>query len=480
MDRSLRERHPIVSTRMEKNAMASTALSRITTAQEAFNPKVMSFPGVFATGIGFKRVAGVTSDVMAICIHVVKKRPLSELPIDERIPDTIDGFPTDVVEGQPPSLCGDDGKYRPLKGGIEIGVRFKYGTAGCMVKTKPDKNGKTLICALSNAHVLDEKDTRTFQPAIYVVGDRIGNTLKSTTNSLVDCAMTDLTYWDDSGIGVIAGIGQVRGTRVLEGPGVRVMKRGARTLLTVGTVSNINLTVQYPNGTWMTKQILIDYDDGDFADSGDSGSVIVDFDNNVIGLLWGISSNGTANRGVASPIGYVLAELDVDLVTVSDASEIERPRRATPLERIAPLFSLNARGQQIWRTFAQGDWELSRLIERTPQLYAMWLSLPQEEVLEALFEGAADPDSAIPAKVGALDTAELLYSLRNMLSKYVESRSARRQLDDLYLDIIQNIGNSWRTALGDADRSPASRSLPGGNGGAAARRGHVAGPRGHA
>jgi hypothetical protein len=74
---------------------------------------------VHATSIGTKLVAGKTTDTFAITIHVTKKKPLNDVPLGERIPKELEGFPTDVIEHDLPAPCKDEGRYRPVLGGIQ-------------------------------------------------------------------------------------------------------------------------------------------------------------------------------------------------------------------------------------------------------------------------------------------------------------------------------------------------------------------------
>jgi Equine arteritis virus serine endopeptidase S32 len=52
---------------------------------------------------------------------------------------------------------------------------------------------------------------------------------------------------------------------------------------------------------------------GVMGDYGDSGSAVVDPDNRVVGLH--VAGNTAGTAAFASPIGKVLDELDVDLIT---------------------------------------------------------------------------------------------------------------------------------------------------------------------
>ena len=51
-------------------------------------------PGVAGIDIGYKTVEGEKTDTLAIVVYVAEKR---DVPPDERIPQEIQGIPTDVV-----------------------------------------------------------------------------------------------------------------------------------------------------------------------------------------------------------------------------------------------------------------------------------------------------------------------------------------------------------------------------------------------
>ena len=102
----------------------------------------------------------------------------------------------------------------------------------------------------------------------------------------------------------ILEIGKLKGKAVAV-LGETVRKRGASTGVTTGTISDVAF-----DGT----QILIapNAPATKFADFGDSGSVVVDSNDNVIGLLWAVNRNGRTD-GVANPIDPVLTALNIKL-----------------------------------------------------------------------------------------------------------------------------------------------------------------------
>ena len=115
----------------------------------------------------------------------------------------------------------------------------------------------------------------------------------------------------------IVEIGHVKG-KTTAAIGMAVRKRGRTTGLTYGTVTSVDQTsINYGDGlgTHMLKnQIRLDGRHAatrSFSDHGDSGSVVVDADNKVVGLLFAGNTAGTVS--FANPIQSVLDELNVDL-----------------------------------------------------------------------------------------------------------------------------------------------------------------------
>jgi hypothetical protein len=120
----------------------------------------------------------------------------------------------------------------------------------------------------------------------------------------------------------IVDIGVVNGTALpVENEAVR--KRGRTTELTYGFVDDISLTVTIDYGAGigsvtLTNQIGIEVDSSQsdqFGNSGDSGSVVVNQNNEVIGLYFAGTSDGSF--GVANPIDSVFSSLDVRLCEVA-------------------------------------------------------------------------------------------------------------------------------------------------------------------
>src|SRR5262249_6987110 len=127
------------------------AIPEIVALKERHEEKFLKLPGVTATDVGFKYVAGRRTPEIAIRVMVEQKK--KTVPKDEKIPEEIDGVKTDVIERKyflhqlsnrkrldDISLMADTGTYDPVRGGISIGPcravgGFVYvGTLGAIVK----------------------------------------------------------------------------------------------------------------------------------------------------------------------------------------------------------------------------------------------------------------------------------------------------------------------------------------------------------
>ena len=131
---------------------------------------------IVGVGYGFKTVNGKSTSDRTIVFTVIRKKPLSEIPEEERIPSeiTIDGetFSTDVIEGTitpfaygycDPSFYNWQGTppsnrntHRPLMGGISVTNHTALGNyVGTMGFIAVDNDTNTLV-GVSNNHVLSD------------------------------------------------------------------------------------------------------------------------------------------------------------------------------------------------------------------------------------------------------------------------------------------------------------------------------------
>ncbi|MDD1639597.1 MAG: S1 family peptidase [Methanomicrobiales archaeon] len=309
---------------------------------------------VVAAGIGYKTVGGKRTDELSIVCSVVKKVPEALLATDDLVPGEIRGIPTDVVEtGILRAQLERTDRWRPAPGGVSIGhPSVTAGTLGCLVR----KNGETLI--LSNNHVMAAENAAAIgdpilQPGPYDggsdPGDRIGVLeefvpIRFLSTEPSDCTVARtvavlanaLAYLLGSGTRLLAVRLQEEENRVdaalarpvnpadlseeiLElgtiraigsaGLGTPVRKSGRTTGLTSDEILQVDVTADITYGAGRTARFTDQIMAGAMSGGGDSGSAVLDAENNLVGLLFAGSDTTT----VINPIGHVVDALGIRL-----------------------------------------------------------------------------------------------------------------------------------------------------------------------
>jgi hypothetical protein len=334
-------------------------------------------PDVTAVGLGGRERAGRPTGEIVIKVFVKRKKPAAEVPPDQLIPASFEGVPTDVVEmgpmvphldevpgaHHPEDMPGDNTHTNPLEGGMLLGCRApdhhgKTGTLGCLARDKADG---TAVYALTNQHVVADSEgkislsrpflrlDKTPDPGLDSF-DPLGYTAAATRDQTIDAALLRI----DAGfewLPKIKQIGFVRGTHEVDLAesvtlAYRVRKFGARTGLTGGIV--IAIAVERVNvfDVYLKFDMIIrpnrpaaphENDSAYFSYFGDSGSVVVNDDDEIVGLLWGgekFEGNKPAYHAGVTPISFVLDHfrhkfgLDVEVASApdpnaTDASELK-------------------------------------------------------------------------------------------------------------------------------------------------------------
>lgn len=317
-----------------------------TTDVVAFSSAISADPNtnVVGIGIGEKVSDGKPLGVLAVKIFVRSKVPLSSLTAREKLPESIDGLPTDVEEtglilplakkkaatkpAPLPAMPNPRQKSRPTQPGCSVGFRLAAppafrmaGTFGALVTHQ----GKP--CVLSNNHVLAHEnqlplESSIFQPGLLDGGkpktDEIARLskfipLRTQGSNDVDAALAELTApanatRDVLFIGPPAGMGQAAMDQI-------VHKFGRTTSYTVGRVVSVDtdISVAYGIGNLVfADQIVIRSLGSDsFSKAGDSGSLILTRPGNQgVGLLFA----GSASHTIANHLDKVLASLDAQLM----------------------------------------------------------------------------------------------------------------------------------------------------------------------
>lgn len=316
-----------------------------------------SSDNVVGVGRGFKIKDGKHTDKPAVIVLVKKKLPESDLRRGEKIPPKIYDIDTDVIEVGDLRLLNRTEYVRPAPPGVSIGhYKISAGTFGAVVKDRRTK--KPLI--LSNNHVLanssDGQDGRCkigdpiYQPGPYdggtekqIIGylerfvpilreyalsscpkaaalERVSNNFiqmfrphyrmslfkKTSVDNIVDAALARPVS-EDLITSEILGLGRVKGVKEAES-GMKLVKSGRTTSINNAVVKAEAATLKINMGdneeVVFTDQIVT----SPMANPGDSGSLVLDENNNAVGLLFA----GSASSTIVNRIQNVMDLLDVE------------------------------------------------------------------------------------------------------------------------------------------------------------------------
>ena len=350
-------------------------------------------PGKYTVGVGLKQSGGEFSDQVALFVYVSEKRPAREVPEAELVPPEFGGYVTDVVEHRP-TLASDEAPYDPLRGGIQISrentpvISGPRGTLGAIVRSRQDGRQLLLTCA----HVVESRNLRIYQPQQGLPGATVVGTALDLRDEgspvIVDCAVIE----PNSTRGIqktVEGIGPVKGVSTALPPlGEVVKKRGARTLLTEGFVA------RYVPGAGGAVVSALEISGAVplvslFAGKGDSGSVLLNTSDQVIGLLYGIPNEdlgtGLSSRGFAMPILRVQDSLQVDVAVAPGVLSI------TPTSAVETIETLG-------RVVIEG-WGF----DESPQVFfdqvpaAVWSATPTRLAVQVPFHF---PGTVVDVSVG--------------------------------------------------------------------------------
>ncbi|MFD5827656.1 hypothetical protein [Lentzea sp. NPDC060358] len=299
----------------------------------------LSRPGVIGVDIGEKVTGGMPTGRAAIVVYVCAKGPGHP----RQIPVEVGGVPTDVVAETivlhramvtraAETVAAE--RHPVLRGGIGIGPARSFR----VVPPEVEKAGEYVIAGTLGAFVVTRAEPRTvlglttFHVGCVDDSWSVGDEFLHPSRVDGGVAGADLVAVLDraalagsvaaAGLRVVArpwraevvDIGALTGTAEAE-VGSTVRKRGRTTELTHGVITSTDATVRLDFGGGIGVRTLRDqirvYSAERFGDHGDSGAVLVDADNRVVGLYVA----GSGPTGFANPVAAVLRQLDVELLT---------------------------------------------------------------------------------------------------------------------------------------------------------------------
>jgi hypothetical protein len=211
----------------------------------------------------------------------------------------------------------------PYNESLIVNSKGVPGTLGCIAYS----NDLKMHVFLTNYHVLFGKHAKAGedvwllndkeeQEKFYLIGrslvGKIGIFKMGDQHAFIDCALG--IFSDDAFLR--AFIIQKRNINIKGTAeakiGEHVTKTGGTTKFTTGIITNTNYhDVCNINGKiyQACNQILIKpANTKKFSDKGDSGSVVLNSRNEIVGLLWCVNENG---EGIACPIEFVMKQLNI-------------------------------------------------------------------------------------------------------------------------------------------------------------------------
>lgn len=343
--------------------------------------RLLKLPQVTAVGLGPRMRGRHFTGEIAIKVFVREKRPLDEIPEAQRIPPQIDGVPTDVEqsgelrlaespeeqeEREDPlaTLLPDRRRLMPLRGGMSVAAQGKqgHGTIGCLLQ---DRTDPTAVYALTNHHVVSPDGTSSRSRVVSYPSARdsqgynifdddpanaLGIVAETLDESILDAAIVRIrprVEW----LPRIAQIGYVRGRYDLTLSDVKngdykVRKRGITSRVTNGVIACIkgeclSLTTTVDKRIRKNNIFVRPTDpppDDRFIRDGDSGSVLVNESNQVVGLMYAsdLIVGATFGFGIGFPIDTLFrllkdrCGLDLEVAVARSA----QPTRSTELRTV--------------------------------------------------------------------------------------------------------------------------------------------------
>lgn len=475
--------------------------------------RLLAYPNVTDVSIGLRMKAGVFTSEQVIVVFVSRKIPVDRLPKEALLPNEVAGLPIDVQTELDPSLLTisegtspDRTRTRPLQPGLAIATSSApdaLGSLGCFATRNSDQK-KVLV---SNYHILfrnrdlvvEESENRVYQPLV----ERHNQiaTVPEGTGSVggsLDCAFAIL---NEEGsccccTSTIPHENKVGDTRLV---GVataqvdqKVFKTGARTGSTVGKVVNVDKdisgSVDYSefflpagdtfNFSNLIRVVFWDEENEEidlsrpFTQGGDSGSIIYNENNEIIGLHFlsyfdpdtdrhfsfachvelvenslGLTIPGTRNYTSAAPgaLPPSLAAIDdpatSDNVLIAGTSDPGQADLHHWWQQIEPQLSRIESGKKALALFKLHSYEIMRLINHTREVTVTWHRGKGPSFVAAIARSIRHEDYQIPRAIDGVSATDLTSRMAFVLKKYgsAELQEAIETYLPLFLQVVEEL-----------------------------------------
>jgi hypothetical protein len=458
---------------------------------------LLSLPNVLHVSVGLKQSGGRLSDQLCVRVYVNEKKPLAELRPEDTVPLKVQGVPTDVNVVGAFEFSEDNTRYRPIKGGIQItnriidlneagnGTQISRGTLGCIAIDTTDNSP----VILSTWHVLYGENGRNgdkvYQPPPTSVPptsladlplrpndntDKIAVLRRSSISSSVDGAIAAI---DVSSCCHCCGIhfsNEINGLSSANRPprntivgderavsGMVVFKVGKSTGRSEGIVVDDNhptFSISRGGSTYaFTGQIAIQNKDplSAFSAHGDSGSVLINLNSKVVGLLFAAGKKITV-KGVEQPfisianhISDVFTALKIRIpyspdvkvtsgTLAADAAEIFEAPIPEPYRALRVRLEAEASTAALVRLGQRHADEVTWLVNHCRPVTVAWRRNQGPAILATIMSSIRDGRKQIPQNVNGVAPHELLMRMRDALVAH-GTRQLRTSLESVRFDV---------------------------------------------
>jgi hypothetical protein len=440
------------------------------------NPDSYSIPGVDATGWNpsAANFFGAWIKVIDDRKNYGRKWGGIRVEVKESEKATVQRTPT--TSGSSPLTTN----VNPQGEKVRVQIKLGTGTLGCIAIDK--LSGKKVL--LSNAHVIvtGTDDFTVHHPTHYQSSKSCSNNIiaeqirfvhgeDAVHNFTLDAAIAK--FDPDEGkydpfivdIGPVKGVDTIRPTDIVNAD-VRVWKRGAQTGITEGIVIDASFDLPVgDDGRAYRNQLLVQPVSGRFRGliciHGDSGSVLVNKDNKVVGL---IHKADAAGHGIASPINEVELGLNIrifteaDLVTAGEGpidptkqtSEVVLPDLFA--NTVAELSGTEA-GNNLAVIVNSHVVEVMHMIESNKKFATLWHRNHGPEFMKRLREAIAARNERIPAVIQGQSLQEIGINIFEALKRFGSPALAKHVEEYQHL-VFRFVSMTYEEFLELLERNP--------------------------
>ena len=452
--------------------------------QEIINT-LSQYPNVEAVNLRLRRRKDEVENEICVSVEVSQKVSTKSLKSDQLLPQEIFGIPVDVClkEVRHDVIQDDTATHRPLVGGIQIGAsgRGGVGTLGCLATVSSgEHNGKLVM--LGNFHVMCQvndteiKYNEIGQPTYSsCCSDKeVGKVIDGEyTDSKVDCAIAEVytgrpneprsikaLEWYIQGFGQLSGEAPTIGATNYScrvGDTVFIRGAGASSKVSQGIVDKVNdnFTIhdafRRPIKAFTDTLYILNRnaDRKPYSSYGDSGAVILNTRNQVVGLHFGGTPSGA--YGLGCHIKYVTDRLKIDIphvviggnggVLVSstthqpiDLAELKNePYWFYKLEDQLAKVPL---GQSILKFLNTHREEVRKLVWTDRETKLAWHRNSGPAYVIHLKNSVQDDNYQFPSQVNGTSIQNLILKMASVLQRK-GSQKLRNAIEAIYLPILE-------------------------------------------